>query len=92
MSDEAAVKRGRGRPLGTAGGGRYGCKTKVVRVPEAVADNIAEILRSFEDIKGTLDTWESEIETSMERSKNAQPSERYKKAMKMLQDLRACLD
>ncbi len=92
MSDEVVEKRGRGRPKGTPGGGRYGCKTKVVRVPESVADNIDEILRSFEDIKGTLDSWESEIESSMERSKNAQPSERYKKAMKMLQDLRACLD
>lgn len=92
MSSETAEKRGRGRPKGTPGGGRYGCTTKVVRVPVAVADNIAEILRSFEDIKQTMDTWESEIESSKERSKNAEPSERYKKAMKMLQDLRACLD
>ena len=27
-----------GRPIGTPGGGKYNCTTKVVRVPVAVAD------------------------------------------------------
>ena len=90
MSD-SLVKKRRGRPVGTPGGGRYGCKTKVVRVPEAVADNIAEILASFEAVKELVDNWEEKVEDSAEKSKYGKPSPRYEKAMVMLTELRHLL-
>lgn len=76
-----STARRRGRPVGTPGGGRYGCKTKVVRVPEAIADNIAEILAVFEDIKSLVDAWEEDIESKS--------SPRYDQAKKLLSDLRS---
>lgn len=73
----------RGRPPGTPGGGRYGCTTKVVRVPLAVAHNIDKILASFEDVKTLVDSWEDDVELKT--------SPRYDKAKKLLHELRACL-
>lgn len=75
--------RRRGRPVGTPGGGRYGCKTKVVRVPEAVADNIADILAIFEDVKNLVDAWQEDIEYKS--------SPRYDQAKKLLSELRSHL-
>lgn len=76
-------KRGRGRPPGTPGGGRYGCRTKVVRVPFHVANNIDTILASFEDIKILVDSWEDSI--------SEKSSPRYERAKQLLHELRSCL-
>lgn len=86
-------KRGRGRPPGIAREGTYGTgvKTKVVRVPEAIAENIPEILSKFEQIKCFVDTWEVEIENAANRSSKGMPSPRYEKAMIMLSELRQYL-
>jgi hypothetical protein len=77
------TKRGRGRPVGTPGGGRYGCKTKVVRVPEQIADNIADILTAFDDIRTLVDEWKDIAEQST--------SPRYDQARKLLKDLRSLI-
>lgn len=78
------IKPRRGRPVGTPGGGRYGCKTKVVRVPEQLADNIADILLKFEEIKKFVDDESQHVEAST--------SPRYDKAKKILSELRYLLD
>jgi hypothetical protein len=91
MADLTENKKRRGRPLGTPGGGRYGCKTKVVRVPETVADNIVEILASFEAVKELVDHWEDKLGDSAEKSKYGKPSPRYQKAIELLEDLRSLL-
>ncbi len=91
MTDK--TKRKRGRPLGTPQKGVYGIgvKTKVVRVPEAIANNIPEILAKFEQIKGFVDEWDKEIEKSALKSSVGKPSPRYDKAMIMLTELRRFL-
>lgn len=85
------VKRGRGRPVGTPGGGKYGCSTKVVRVPSKIADNIPEILASFEAIKALVDNWELKVQDAAQRSTKGEPSPRYQKAMELLEELRQYL-
>lgn len=84
-------KRGRGRPKGTPGGGKFGCKTKVVRVPETVADNIADILTTFDAVKELVDHWEDIIENATEKSKHSKPPARYENAVKLLHELRALI-
>jgi hypothetical protein len=93
MSDDKPIKRERGRPLGIARDGRYGrgVKTKVVRVPLDVADNIADILEKFEQIKSFIDEWDRNIIEAGENSKSGKPSPRYDKAMVMLKELRGYL-
>lgn len=88
-----AVKRGRGRPAGIPREGTYGTgvKTKVVRVPEAIADNIPEILAKFEQIKSFIDSWDAQIESAANASTKGKPSPRYDKAMVMLSELREYL-
>jgi hypothetical protein len=89
--DTGEVKRGRGRPVGTPGGGKYGCTTKVVRVPAKIADNIPEILASFEAIKALVDDWELKVLDAAQRSTKGEPSPRYQKAMQLLEELRRYL-
>lgn len=84
-------KRGRGRPKGTPGGGKYNCTTKVVRVPAKIADNIPKILDSFEAIKQLVDDWESRIEDAAQRSSKGEPSPRYQRALELLEELREYL-
>jgi hypothetical protein len=86
-------KRKRGRPAGIAREGTYGTgvKTKVVRVPEAIAANIPEILAAFEQIKTFVDAWDDQIETAAQKSSVGKPSPRYDKAMVMLAELRSYL-
>lgn len=80
-----------GRPVGTPGGGKYGCTTKVVRVPVKVADNIKDILDSFEAIRELVDDWESKIEDAANNSKYGKPSPRYEKAMQLMEELRSLI-
>lgn len=81
----------RGRPIGTPGGGKYNCTTKVVRVPERVADNIKEILDSFEAIKALVDDWELRVQDAAHKSAKGEPSVRYERAMQLLEELRRLL-
>jgi hypothetical protein len=91
MSEQG--KRGRGRPSGIPREGIYGTgvKTKVVRVPEAIAANIPEILAKFDQIKCFVDAWDNQIETAANQSSKGVPSPRYDKAMVMLAELREYL-
>ncbi len=68
----------RGRPLGIPREGNYGTgvKTKVVRVPEAVADNIKEVLASFEQVKVLVDSWDEAIADAANKSTVGKPSPR----------------
>lgn len=87
------VKRGRGRPPGIPREGTYGAgvKTKVVRVPEQIADNIPEILAKFEQIKCFVDSWDEQINMAAANSTKGKASPRYDKAMVMLAELREYL-
>lgn len=92
-TQENGVKRGRGRPAGIAREGTYGTgvKTKVVRVPEAIAENIPEILATFEQIKVFVDAWDDQIKKAALQSTKGKPSPRYDRAMVMLAELRQYL-
>ena len=80
---EPETKKRRGRPVGTPGGGRYGKKTKTVRVPLDVADNIDKILATFDDVRRLVDAWEDDAV--------ARTSPRYDAAKKLLHELRSLL-
>jgi hypothetical protein len=83
----------RGRPTGIPRKGTYGSgvKTKVVRVPEAVGNNIVEVLAAFEQIKVLVDAWDNQVETAKAKSTVGRPSPRYEKAMQLLEELRSYL-
>jgi hypothetical protein len=83
----------RGRPSGIPREGTYGTgiKTKVVRVPVTVADNIVEVLAAFEQIKVLVDAWDDQVETAKAKSTVGKPSPRYEKAMQLLKELRGYL-
>lgn len=79
-----------GRPIGIPREGRYGTgvRTKVVRVPESVAENIKDILESFEKIKNLVDNWDEQINNAATKSKYGKPSPRYEKAVELMTELR----
>jgi hypothetical protein len=80
--------RKRGRPVGTPGCSKYGGRTKVVRVPEELADDISQILRFREDVLALLDDWDERIRTAQSESKSGLPSPRYERALQLMQELR----
>jgi hypothetical protein len=92
--EESEIKNKGGRPRGYAMKGKYGVgrKTKVVRVPVEVADNIAPILASFDAIRAMVDDWDERVESAGERSTTGRPSPRYERALQLLQELREYLD
>lgn len=93
MTEPEQPIRRRGRPKGIKREGTYGfgVKTKVVRVPEEIADNIPQILAKFEQIKAFVDAWDNEIDTAAQKSSKGVPSPRYDKAKVMLEELREYL-
>ncbi len=93
MEDSQGKNKG-GRPKGYAMKGKYGSgiKTKVVRVPEKIADNIVEILTNFEAIRGLVDDWDERVELAAGQSATGKPSPRYERAMQLLNELRGYLD
>lgn len=89
--DTVSGQKRRGRPSGIPREGKYGTgiKTKIVRVPVGVADNIQDILQSFEAIKLVVDSWDEKIDGAIANSKrqNEIPA-RYDQAVKLMQELR----
>lgn len=86
-------KKRRGRPSGIPREGKYGTgvKTKVVRVPEKIADNISQILLKFDQIRVVVDSWEDKVELAAQKSSTGKPSPRYEQAMQLLAELRTYL-
>ena len=86
---EARQNKG-GRPKGIPRQGRYGLgvETKTVRVPKAIADNIAEILKAFEGVRELIDEWGEKIDDAASKSSTGKPSPRYERAVELLTELR----
>lgn len=76
-----------GRPKGIAREGKYGTgiKTKVVRLPVLLADNIEDTLDKLESIKSLILAWKNEIS-------NSPTSPRYDKAKVMLEELEGLMN
>ena len=80
--------RKRGRPVGTPGCSKYGGRTKVVRVPEELADDIEHRLNFKAAVMALLDDWDERIHTAQTESKTGFPSPRYERALQLMQELR----
>jgi hypothetical protein len=72
------ARPGAGRKKGTQG--TYGCATKVIRVPEAIASELPELITNLEQLRELLTDWEKEASQST--------SPRYDRARKLLAEIR----
>jgi hypothetical protein len=72
------ARPGAGRKKGTQG--TYGCATKVIRVPEAIAPELPELITNLEQLRELLTDWEKESSNST--------SPRYDRARKLLAEIR----
>ena len=74
---------GAGCPKGTARAGSYGqgVKTKPVRVPVDIADQLPEMLQNLSHLKDLLTDWEREANNST--------SPRYDRARKLISEIKA---
>jgi hypothetical protein len=72
------ARPGAGRKKGTQG--TYGCATKVIRVPEAIASELPELITNLEQLRELLTDWEKEASNST--------SPRYDRARKLLAEIR----
>ena len=72
------ARPGAGRKKGTQG--TYGCTTKLVRVPEAIAPKLPELIVNLEQLAELLTEWEQEA------SKSTSP--RYDRARKLIVEIR----
>jgi hypothetical protein len=72
------ARPGAGRKKGTQG--TYGCATKVIRVPEAIAPELPELITNLEQLRELLTDWEKEASQST--------SPRYDRARKLLAEIR----
>jgi hypothetical protein len=72
------ARPGAGRKKGTQG--TYGCATKVIRVPEAIASELPELITNLEQLRELLTDWEKESSNST--------SPRYDRARKLLAEIR----
>jgi hypothetical protein len=72
------ARPGAGRKKGTQG--TYGCATKVIRVPEAIASELPELITNLEQLREVLTDWEKEASNST--------SPRYDRARKLLAEIR----
>lgn len=92
--DMSEQKGKRGRPTGISREGKYGTgvKTKVVRVPEPLANNIKDILDNFEQIRVLVDSWDEQVLAAKEASTKNKPSPRYDQAIRLLEELRGLID
>lgn len=86
----AKRKRGGHRPGAGGKGGspaKYGTKTKVVRVPEKIADLIPQLISSAESIQRLVDLYDNKVKESKNRTATGQPAERYKHLDEFLSQL-----
>ena len=74
---------GAGRPKGILRNGTYGqgIKTKPVRIPIDLADQLPEMLQNFTQLKDLLADWEKEANNST--------SPRYDRARKLIAEIKA---
>ena len=74
---------GAGCPKGTTRAGNYGqgVKTKPVRVPVDIADQLPEMLQNLSQLKDLLADWEKEANNST--------SPRYDRARKLISEIKA---
>jgi hypothetical protein len=77
------LRPGAGCPRGTLRAGTYGqgVKTKPVRVPTDLADQLPEMLQNFTQLKDLLADWEKEANNST--------SPRYDRARKLIAEIKA---
>lgn len=83
-------KRGGKRPGAGGKGGSpatYGCTTKTVRVPVAIADLIPTLIKNLESLENIVALYDEQVEASTARTNRGQPSIRYEKLNEFLNEL-----
>ena len=82
-----------GARAGSGGVSKWGdgVRTKVVRLPQPIAEGIRDILGDLEQVDGLLESWQARVDESRGRSATGEPAERYKYVAQLLDDLRAAM-